>query len=101
VFLVVFFAKLYNRAQKFLFASNINFYLNVQIFVEALQETRPFSFFYRLSGQTSRSETPDRFGLRKVVVVVTEYSKLYGIDSMSGSVLWQAWFPGTYTRTDR
>ena len=32
----------------------------------------------------------DRFGLRKVVVVTKGLGKLYGLDSSSGAVLWQA-----------
>ena len=56
------------------------------------------SLHLRLSAPSSRNETPDRFGLRKVVVAVTEYGKLYGMDSMSGSILWQVRYPGDSLR---
>ena len=46
--------------------------------------------------EKSKTITPDRFGLKKIIVAVTEHSKMYGIDSMSGEIIWQIMFPGSY-----
>jgi len=40
--------------------------------------------------------TPDRFGLNKVIVAVTKHNKMYGIESISGEILWQRMFPGEF-----
>jgi len=44
----------------------------------------------------SKTVSPDRFGLKKIIVAVTRANKIYGIDSMSGEIVWQTMFPGTY-----
>ena len=36
----------------------------------------------------------DQFGIRKVIVAVTAYDKVYGLDSKTGNVLWQLMIPG-------
>lgn len=43
-----------------------------------------------------RISTPDRFGLNKVIVAVTRHNKIYGIESISGEILWQRMFPGSF-----
>jgi len=53
---------------------------------------------FRLSEKT-KAVTPDRFGLKKIIVAVTEFNKMYGIDSMSGDILWQTMFPGEFNPT--
>ena len=40
------------------------------------------------------SSNSDQFGIRKVIVAVTAYDKVYGLDSKTGSVLWQLMIPG-------
>jgi hypothetical protein len=56
--------------------------------------------YFRLSPSPGRNETPDRFGLRKVIVAATGYSKLYGMDSMTGSILWQVRYPGEFLQLE-
>ena len=41
-------------------------------------------FFIDQSGSRS-----DEFGMRKVIVAVTKHNKIYGMDSKTGSILWQ------------
>merc|ERR1719510_100629 len=36
----------------------------------------------------------DQFGIRKVIVAVTEHDKIYGMDSKTGDILWQFMVPG-------
>lgn len=61
---------------------------HVSVFQTLIQSVADF----RLTG--SGQNTADKFGLRKVVVAVTEHSKVYGLDSKTGAVLWQIMFPG-------
>jgi len=49
---------------------------------------------FRLSSDKDSVIVSDKFGLRKVVVVVSNRGKLYGLDSGSGALLWQARVPG-------
>jgi len=48
---------------------------------------------FRLTGE-SKHNSGDKFGLRKVVVGVTRYGKMYGLESKKGNMLWQRKFPG-------
>lgn len=34
-------------------------------------------------------EMRDRFGLKKTIVLVTEYGKIFGIDTFSGAIIWE------------
>ncbi len=45
--------------------------------------------------------TLDRFGLNKMLVVVTEHNKVYGIESMSGKIMWQLFFPGSFDPSNK
>ena len=67
-----------------------SFISRIQRHVSQLQGMALAITDFRLSGRKQRGVVPDRFGLRKVVVVATGRGKIYGLDSGSGSVLWQA-----------
>ena len=44
------------------------------------------------SANTTEPPSRDAFGFRKVIVAVTSYGKVYGIDSANGDVLWSRVF---------
>lgn len=44
------------------------------------------------------ADTRDRFGLRKTIVAVTEYGKLFGIDTLTGSINWELFDKDLSTR---
>jgi len=62
--------------------------------VKGLTNNKPYN-----KQASSSASTSDRFGLNKIIVVVTEHSKLYGLESMSGRIVWQARFMGHYDST--
>jgi hypothetical protein len=47
------------------------------------------------------SVTLDRFGLNKIIVVVSEHNKVFGIESISGKLMWQLYFPGLFDKTNK
>ncbi|RWS12912.1 hypothetical protein B4U79_03879 [Dinothrombium tinctorium] len=40
------------------------------------------------SGKELRTLVRDKFGLHKIIVTVTEFGKLFGIDTLSGKIVW-------------
>lgn len=40
----------------------------------------------------------DQFGLRKTIVLVTEYGKIFGIDTFTGEIIWQLFDEDFFTR---
>jgi len=75
-----------------------NFVSRIKRHVALLQSLVLAVTDFRLSGGSeSNPGVGDRFGLRKVVVGVTKQGKMYGVDSKSGTILWQKMFPGVGT----
>jgi len=73
-----------------------NFVNRIKRHVSLLQSAFLAVTDFRLSGEPRVGPgVGDRFGLRKVVVTVTTQGGLYGLDSGSGTVLWQRLVPGT------
>jgi len=72
-----------------------SFISRIQRHVSQLQGMALAITDFRLTGRKQRGVVPDRFGLRKVVVVATGRGKLYGLDSGNGAVLWQARVDGS------
>ena len=71
-----------------------NFLGRVKRHVAAMQRYFASLAKYKIFDDGSFDQA-DRFGLRKVIVAVTNFSKMYGLDSRTGRILWQISFPGT------
>eukprot|EP00088_Acartia_fossae_P054891 TRINITY_DN6343_c0_g1_i2.p1 TRINITY_DN6343_c0_g1~~TRINITY_DN6343_c0_g1_i2.p1 ORF type:complete len:892 (+),score=202.62 TRINITY_DN6343_c0_g1_i2:78-2753(+) len=50
--------------------------------------------------EKNSAATLDRFGLNKMIVIATEHNKLYGMESISGKLMWQLYFPGRFTSAE-
>jgi len=75
-----------------------NFLARIKRHVSQLQGLVLAITDFRLSSSAKDSViVSDKFGLRKVVVVVTTRGKIYGLDSGSGAILWQTRVPGKPT----
>jgi len=76
-----------------------NFVSRIKRHVSLLQSLVLAVTDFRLSGggEDNPGVVGDRFGLRKVVVGVTKQGKIYGLDSRTGSILWQKMFSGDGT----
>jgi len=72
-----------------------NFISRIKRHVSLLQSLFLAVTDFRLSGaqEDSHNLEGDKFGLRKIVVGVTN-KKMYGLDSKTGNIVWQLLFPG-------
>ena len=76
-----------------------NFVKRIRRHVSNLQTFLTSLVNFRLQ-EITKVVTPDRFGLKKIIVVVTEQNKMYGVESTSGKLLWQTMFPGVFSRDE-
>jgi len=76
-----------------------NFVSRIKRHVSLLQSLVLAVTDFRLSGasESNPGVGGDRFGLRKMVIGVTKQGKMYGLDSKTGTILWQKMFPGQGT----
>ena len=61
-----------------------------QTFVKAQQE---HGLFAEATNTEDEQLTRDQFNLRKLILVVTQSGKMFGLDSAGGSIIWQYFLP--------
>jgi len=71
-----------------------NFFNRIRRHISQLKDLLRSLTTFRLTEK--KSSTPDRFGLNKIIVAATEHNKLYGIESISGNILWETMYPGRF-----